>query len=445
MGLSPAVFQEGDTAADTVPGGGWGFAARYAYERDPAGFLAAHQAEHGDVFRLDGRRVVVCDPVLAHQVLAGSGETFAAGRDALNGFKVTDVQTARAWSRAHRAAWHGLGPGMLAAHARRLDRALTATLTEIGARDIEVVPQARALMCRATVDFCVSGDDGAVDNGELATAAAAASAAQLAVLDSVAPALAWLPNRVLGRSRAAEQRLRAAVSARVARRERDGPGRSDHDLLDVLLAGDHLDSADITGIVHLALLASYGLPGSALAWVIREIGLRPEVAGQIRAEAPRYADALAAGSPEAMPYTHAVVKETLRLYPPAWLMVRQVRAPIRLDRWHLPAGQEVLLTPYLIHRDPRWWPAADQFRPERWITSPGSAAPPHPRHAYLPFGSGPTMCLGHRLGSLQLVLAAARLVDSYEIQLLNPDRAQPAFDSALTPAGLRMRLTPRRR
>jgi enediyne biosynthesis protein E7 len=329
---------------------------------------------------------------------------------------------------------------MLAAHADRLDRALTATLAGLASPDIDVVAQARALMCHATVDFCISADHQDADNADLAAAAAAASAAQLAVLDSVAPALAWLPNRVLRRSRTADQQLRAAVTDRVTRRERAGSRR---DLLDVLLAHDDLTRADITGIVHLALLASYGLPGTALAWVIREMGLRPEVADQIRAEAPRYAEALATGSPDALPYTQAVVKETLRLYPPAWLMVRQVRAAISLARWQLTGGQEVLLVPYLIHRDPRWWPDPDSFRPERWLAGDGNPAPSRQRHAYLPFGSGPTMCLGHRLGSLQLVLAAARIADSFQIQLLNPGDATPAFSSALSPAGLRMQLTPR--
>src|SRR5579859_7310286 len=163
-------------AGDEVPGGGgWGFAARYAYERDPAGFLAARRAAHGDVFRLDGRRVVVCDPVLAHQALAGSGEAFAAGRDALNGFQPASPQAAREWSRAHRAAWHGLGPAMLAAHAGRLDRSLTAALAGLAARDIDALPHARALMCRAAVDFCIADGSERPGNDDLAAAAAAAS------------------------------------------------------------------------------------------------------------------------------------------------------------------------------------------------------------------------------------------------------------------------------
>jgi unspecific monooxygenase len=190
------------------------------------------------------------------------------------------------------------------------------------------------------------------------------------------------------------------------------------------------------------LVGSHGVPGTALAWVIREMGTRPDVLAGIRSEAGRYPDAVEAGSPAPLPYTEAVVKEVLRLFPPVWLMLREVRERTTLGPWRLEPRQHVLLPAYLVHRDARWWREPDRFRPGRWLTA-GTGGAPHARHAYFPFGGGPRMCLGSRLGMLQLVLAAQRLAGAYDVELVGAEHAPPVFDATLAPVGLRARLTAR--
>lgn len=409
-----------------------GVAARYAYELDRIGFLRRSQAEFGDVFPLDQRRLVVCDPVLIHDVLARTGEVFAAGRDALYGFALESPDLIDVWMRGRRAGWHGVGPAMLAAHARRLDVSFDRVLAELAGREFDVVAQAQTLMSHAAVDFCVSRD-----NATLADAVAVASLAQLAVQDTVAPALSRLPHRAVYRGRQVDRRMRSAVDACIARRTGTAPSGPPDDLLDVLLVRGAFTDEHIARILKRTLAGSHGVPGAALSWVIRALGLRQELADALRAEAGSYVQAVVSGSPAALPYTEATVKEILRLYPPVWLMVREVRQPTMLGSWRLNPKQQVLLPIYLVHRDPRWWPEPDRFTPERWLVSDGR---PPVRHAYLPFGSGPRMCLGYRLGSLQLVLAASALTSEYRIELTNAQHAPPAFNAPLTPRGLRARL-----
>jgi unspecific monooxygenase len=415
-----------------------GLRARYAYELDRVGYLTARRDTAGDVFPLDDRRIVVCDPHLIHEVLAKTGAEFLAGHDALHGFARESADRIAAWMRGRRVGWQGVNPAMLAAHGRRLDASLRRDLAALAGREFGVVAQAQDIMARAAVDFCVSRD-----NDELADAAAAASLAQLAVQDTVPAALSWLPYRAIRRGRAADRRMRAAIDACIERRT-GAPAPTPDDLLDVLRANGGFGQDDLARTLKRTLVGAHGVPGAALAWVIREIGSRPDVTDAIRAEGAGYAEAVASGSTDALPYTDAVVKEVLRLYPPVWMMTREVVQPASLGGHSVLPGQHVLLPTYLVHRDGRYWtddPA--EFRPERWLV-PAGGTQPHARYAYLPFGGGPRMCLGHRLGSFQLVLAAQAMLAAHDVELVNDDAASPAFNVVLTPAKLVARLMPRR-
>jgi unspecific monooxygenase len=237
--------------------------------------------------------------------------------------------------------------------------------------------------------------------------------------------------------------MRAAIDACIERRMR-APATAPDDLLDVLLASGSFGADDLARILKRTLVGAHGVPGAALAWVIREIGSRPDVADAIRAEGADCAEAVASGSTDALPYTDAVVKEVLRLFPPVWMMTREVVQPIALGGHDLLPGQHVLLPTFLIHRDARYW-AGDpaEFRPERWLPAAGGGQP-HARYAYAPFGGGPRMCLGHRLGTFQLVLAAQAMLAAHDVELANADAAPPVFNVILTPAKLVARLVPRR-
>lgn len=128
----------------------------------------------------------------------------------------------------------------------------------------------------------------------------------------------------------------------------------------------------------------------------------------------------------------AVVKETLRLHPPQWLLARTAMQATQLGGFDVAPETTVLTCPYLLHRDERWWERLEEFAPERWL----STTRPHAPRAYLPFGAGPRFCPGSLLGSVQLVTLAALVARDYRLELPRLADVETAADSLLTPARL---------
>jgi cytochrome P450 len=130
------------------------------------------------------------------------------------------------------------------------------------------------------------------------------------------------------------------------------------------------------------LLAGHETTANALAWALHLLATHPEA--QLRAG-------------EDGPYVRAVWQEALRLFPPAWLQTRRLTEPDEVCGQRLPAGSMLVFSPWVVHRDPRWWPEPDRFRPERWL----DPAPERPRFAYFPFGGGPRQCIGNDFADLE--------------------------------------------
>jgi cytochrome P450 len=114
-----------------------------------------------------------------------------------------------------------------------------------------------------------------------------------------------------------------------------------------------------------------------------------------------------------LPYTYAVVAEVLRLFPPAWVLEREVTEDLVLDGYPIAAGSIVLASQFALHRDPRFWAEPAAFRPQRWLTADGTFsedAPGQPRGAWFPFGAGSRVCVGESFAWTEAVLVLATLV-----------------------------------
>jgi cytochrome P450 len=213
------------------------------------------------------------------------------------------------------------------------------------------------------------------------------------------------------------------------------PHAASTDMLDVLVADPSLVEDDVVAVLRASMLASFGSPGVALSWAVREITEHEEVRRQLSAEARQV---LASGGSldddSSLPYSRAFVREILRMYPPTWLMGRIVRRDCTLGEWPLRVGQEVMFSPYLLQRDPRWWPEPDALLPDRWL----SRAATDSRRAYIPFGSGPRVCLG----LYQLITAVSHLAAHYEIWSGNGASVAAVPHAILVSEGLRARIQP---
>lgn len=117
-------------------------------------------------------------------------------------------------------------------------------------------------------------------------------------------------------------------------------------------------------------------------------------------------------------YTRMVLSEFLRLYPPAWVLGRRSLVDYEVGGYNFPAGSVVLVSQYLMHHDPRFFPDPWRFDPDRWGRH---AEPARPRFAYFPFGGGPRQCIGEAFAWMEEILVLATLAQSWRLRLV-PDQ-----------------------
>jgi cytochrome P450 len=261
-----------------------------------------------------------------------------------------------------------------------------------------------------------------------------------AMLDFLLP-LAVPSLRDLRRQRF-RRRWTALIGRILAERRRLGPD-SRRDLFDLLREG-HGDASEeaVADQVATIVVAGHETTAAAMFWSLYLLALSPREQERVAAEAAQL-DLSPDGAAEAVPrlvYTRAVVDEALRLYAPAFVIVRRALADDAADGIAIPAGSLVLIAPWVLHRHRRLWHEPDEFDPSRFL--PG--APQPPRFAYMPFGAGPRTCIGAQFALTELVLVLATLVRAFRIELAEPRPARPFAIVTTQPADLPpFRLSPR--
>lgn len=131
-----------------------------------------------------------------------------------------------------------------------------------------------------------------------------------------------------------------------------------------------------------------------------------------------------------LPYLRMVVEETLRLYPPIWAFSRRAEADDLVDGYRMPKGARILISPYVAHRLPEFWPEPERFDPERFTEE---SVAQRPEHAYIPFGAGPRQCIGKRFAMLELQLVLAMIVQQFAVRLASHEVVKAEASTTLTP------------
>ncbi|HEX8422561.1 MAG TPA: cytochrome P450, partial [Pyrinomonadaceae bacterium] len=139
-----------------------------------------------------------------------------------------------------------------------------------------------------------------------------------------------------------------------------------------------------------------------------------------------------------LPYTDMVLLETMRMYPPAWIIGRRVLKDYAVGGYVLPAGSFILMSPYVMHYDPRYYAEPHRFDPERWTMG---ARESRPQFSYFPFGGGPHRCIGEGLALLEGVLLLATLASRWRPRLAARRPPKPvALVGVMIPSAMPMRL-----
>ncbi|MEU9116409.1 cytochrome P450 [Streptomyces sp. NPDC048483] len=300
------------------------------------------------------------------------------------------------------------------------------------AATLDAIGMARGLTARLGAAMAV-GEDAR----KLVDANRNMGAAMLDMLGRSRRRPSYLPDahrrRFCRHSEQLEKQLRADITAR--RRAGISRGR---DVLDATLDFSAtrpglLDDHVVARIIMANLFGMRGSPAICLAWVLHLLATHPPVQEEVRAEV-RAADGCA--DLDGLPVTRAVVKEALRLYPPSWLLTRTMARSAEIGGYRLRAGPVLLVSPYAIHRDARWFDRPTAFDPDRWLNT----APPAEPRAFLAFGSGPMACKGVSWVMTQTVIAAASVVRRWHLSA-DPSPYRLVACGDLRPVGLRLRLT----
>jgi cytochrome P450 len=434
----PTAGPEDGAAAPLPPGPGgpaWRNFARYL--RDPLGTMDGFAADHGGVafVRFPGGHsfYFVSDAALVRRVLVDDNAVFVKGR-------------------ALRAARRLLGDGLLTSEAAdhlRRRRMIQPVFRQ------EHIARYGDVMIAAAEDVAAGWTAGAtIDvNAEMTRVALRVVGRTIfdADVESEAPEIAavldagmrvfhrfllpgaellWrLPLPATRRFNAAKRDIDAFLE-RLVREHAAAAGGSD--LVSVLgrledgEGGRRLTDTEIRDEAITLMLAGHETTAQGLTWAWYLLAQNPAAADALRAELRAVVGdrPLETADHERLPYTQAVFREALRLYPPVWALARIATRPYRLGPYYVPEGGTIVTSQWVVQRRADYFPDPLRFSPERWLEGP-----PPPPGAYFPFAAGPRMCIGERFAMLEGTLVLAAMGRRWRVV---PEAERPPLDARFT-------------
>jgi cytochrome P450 len=424
------------------------------FRRDNLAFFTRCAREYGDAvsFHLGPHRVVqVNRPDLIDYVLVTGNRHFRKNFFALrhlhavlgNGLISSEGEH---WLRQRRLAQ----PAFLRDHLAVYGGVMVACAEQALAgwqagetRDLheEMMRLTMAIAARIFFDLDVTGDAGDVG--------AAFAVVQEVFNQQVASLFVpprWLPTPANLRLRRAVQRLEAFLQDLIRQRRAGGPDRGDP-LARLLHARDEdgsgMTDRQLRDEIMTLLLAGHETTALALSWTCYLLAQHPAVEARLAAElwavlggrSPTVADL------PRLEYAGRVLLESMRLYPPVYAIGREAQQECVIGGYRVPAGTAVLMCPWVLHRDPRYFADPAKFDPDRWADGLAGRLP---RYAYFPFSGGPRVCLGGAFAMMEAVLVLAAVAQRFQFTLAPGQRISPKPCITLRPEpGIRMVLAER--
>jgi cytochrome P450 len=423
---------------------------------DPLGFALANAQNFGGIahYHFGGLHVYQLNhPDLVRQVLVEEPEKFHKPRVVKQGFRplagsglfTSDGALWKQQRKLIQPAFHhrqlATYADVMVAHARRMmDSFVDGEIRNINAE-----------MPKLTLGIVVKslfGADLTRETGEIVPLMLAVLDATNQRLNMVLRIPSWVPTRRNLREKRAVNRLDAIVEVLIRTRRTSGEIRDD--LLSALLgavdedSGARMSDQQLRDEMMTLFLAGHETTASALTWTWYLLAQHPEIEARLVDELqcvlagrmPSLADL------PKLPYTEMVIREAIRLYPPAPGVAREPIEDVRLGGYDVPKGSIITINMYALQHDGRFFPDPERYDPCRF--SPGWEER-IPRYAYLPFGSGPRVCIGHSFAMMEARLVLATVAQQYRLSLESDEPVRPVQLVTLRPGGpVRMRITRRK-
>lgn len=257
------------------------------------------------------------------------------------------------------------------------------------------------------------------------------------------PIARHLPTPAMIEFRRAVRQLDQTVYGIIAKRR--GHEADSSDLLSMLMQardedGGRMNDKQLRDEVMTFLLAGHETTALTLSWTLHLLAQHPSVEEQLHAElesvlagrVPEFADL------SSLTLTERVIKESMRLYPPAWSVARTVISPFQLRGYQVPAGANVVMSQWIMHRHPAYFENPETFDPNRWLTE---RAQKLPRFVYFPFGGGPRQCIGNSFAMMEAALLLATIARRFRLRAASSDPIIPVPSFTLRPKnGIHMTL-----
>lgn len=390
---------------------------------DPFGFVGGRFEEYGDAYFVAAENqpglFVFRKPEDVWQVLVGEARSFTKAHSAFrdleavlgdSGLLTTDGDT---WRRHRRIVQPAFAPAMLDAYASVMIEEASAEADRW--RDGEVFDVSQSMM-ELTLRLVTRTLFGHESGGYAETVRAAMRTLQEGLVANL-PVPAWLDPTRTRRERAVGT-LDGLIADIIATRRKSSVERDD--LLGRLLrardpeGGAALTDSEIRDHLVTFFLAGHETTSNALTWTFHLLGRNPKQRERLEA----HLDEVLGGrlpTPADLPrleFTTQVFEESMRLYPPVYVIARKASEDVRIGEWDVPAGSEVVLWVWHTHRDERTYPRPAVFDPDRFSSEAKST---RARGAYLPFGLGPRMCVGKVFATMEGTLLLATLAQRFRL------------------------------
>jgi len=424
------------------------------YAKDPLGFLSGCARVYGDVVQLRfmGQTVyLLSDPGLIEYVLVENNRNFTKTRILKRNRRLLGdgllISEGEFWRRQRRLA-------QPAFHRKRVDAygevmVAFAERSLVAWRDVQTINVHEEMM-HLTLEIvakCLFDADvgaRATDVGKAMKVALEDFSSQRRLIRI--PRGIPTPHNI--RFEMAARRLDEIVGTIIENRRKSGEDRGD--LLSMLVlaeddSGERMTDKQLRDEVMTLFLAGHETTANALSWTFWLLSLTPNVEAKLAEELERV---LGGRTPTMsdlsnLPYVERVVKESMRLYPPAWVVGRETIAECEVGGYRMPSGTTALMSQWVMHRDPRYHENPERFDPDRWTAEYVKALP---RFAYFPFGGGPRQCIGAGFAMVETCLILATVAQRYRMDLAPDQTVEPYASITLRPMeGIRMTLVERSR